>query len=294
MTGASGYLGSHIAHALLETGWDVTGLARPHSKVPTQLEGTAIKWLRHSSLSSLKDDSVVKELSECSCIIHCATNYGRTDFDFLEQLEANLFLPLHLLHVANHLGINYFINTDTLLDKRVSTYSRSKSQFAEWIQNRVGNVRAANISIEHFYGPRDDSTKFVSWLLEKLLFESGEINLTKGMQKRDFIFISDAVDAFLAVINNLESLLKNKYYVEIQLGSGQSLPLRHMVEVCTGLCEADYNRLRFGALPYRENELMNIDVDIEQLIDLGWTPKVPLVEGLRITIDSIKQKGTPK
>jgi nucleoside-diphosphate-sugar epimerase len=145
--------------------------------------------------------------------------------------------------------------------------------------------------LEHFYGPNDDATKFVSWLLKELLFSDGDINLTKGLQKRDFIYISDVVSAFIFIIKNIHMICKDKNYVEIEVGSGQSLPLRHVVELCAGLCAANYDRLKFGALPYRENEMMNIDVNIEPLIDLGWASNVPLVEGLRKTINSTKWNG---
>ena len=55
----------------------------------------------------------------------------------------------------------WFINTDTILDKRINAYSLSKSQFKEWMSFGFENVKFTNIALEHFFGPFDTTTKFV-------------------------------------------------------------------------------------------------------------------------------------
>ena len=42
--------------------------------------------------------------------------------------------------------------------------------------------------------------------------------------------------------------------------------------------------LDFGAIPYRENEVMESEVDLKLISSLGWKPKVSLKKGLELTI----------
>ena len=53
------------------------------------------------------------------------------------------------------------------------------------------NGLCINIGLEHFYGPNDDDSKFVSYIIHNLLNEVEKIDLTKGKQKRYFIYIDD-------------------------------------------------------------------------------------------------------
>jgi predicted glycosyltransferase involved in capsule biosynthesis len=71
-------------------------------------------------------------------------------------------MPLQLLELGKKTRVNCFINTDTILDKRVSYYSLSKNQFREWLELYAKEMICLNVALEHFYGPYDDNTKFVS------------------------------------------------------------------------------------------------------------------------------------
>ena len=216
LTGATGYLGSRIAYSLSQQGYRIVALARPSSHIPSILEDSEIDWFRFSNYPELRNAFKSERIFDrVQIVVHCATNYGRGDITFIDQLEANLFLPLHLLDIADRQHIPYFINTDTILDKRVSIYSRSKDQFSDWIKSGVGKTCALNCVLEHFYGPFDDQTKFLSWLLNSLLFDDCDINLTKGMQKRDFIYVSDVVSAFVLLIEKIDLILAGESYRQI-------------------------------------------------------------------------------
>ena len=54
------------------------------------------------------------------------------------------------------------------------------------------------MKIHHVYGPGDNSDKFIPWLQTSLIKNSGPVNLTSGIQLRDFIYIDDQIKAIYA------------------------------------------------------------------------------------------------
>ena len=136
------------------------------------------------------------------------------------------------------------------------------------------------------YGPKDDKTKFVTWLISELLDNKDEISFTKGEQKRDFIYIDDIVSAYISVLKKRKELNK---FVEFDVGTGEQITIKDFVtktkEIVASLSGKEImTKLNFGAIPYREGELMEIKEDISPLLALGWTPKTTLDEGLEKTI----------
>jgi nucleoside-diphosphate-sugar epimerase len=220
-------------------------------------------------------------------IIHCATNYGRGDVDPAELLDANLIMPLQLLEAGCKAGVRCFVNTDTILDKGVSQYALSKGQFREWLENYGQRLVCVNVALEHFYGPLDNPTKFVSYVVKLLLDGVDRIDLTLGEQKRDFIYIDDIVSAFLVILAHCRSLEGG--YHEFEIGTGQPVTIRSFVELSKELSGNTRTLLNFGAVPYRENEAMEVAVNTAGIRGLGWVPGTSLPEGLARMIAQEKE-----
>jgi nucleoside-diphosphate-sugar epimerase len=220
--------------------------------------------------------------NQIDCILHCATDYGRKKVDPIRTIEANLILPLKLLHAGASNGVSCFINTDSILDKNVSNYSLSKKQFVDWLETYSDRITGINVALEHFYGPDDDPSKFVTYVIDSLLSNVGRLELTLGHQKRDFIYIDDVTQAFMKLIDNVKSFKRGFYRFEV--GSGKPVEIRAFIKLAKKLCENEITFLDFGAIPYRKNEVMNSDVDTSGLKKMGWHPLISLEEGLIKTI----------
>ena len=220
-------------------------------------------------------------------ILHCATNYGTNDTDINNIIQSNLVLPLKLLSLAKKYKIKRFINTDTVLNKKISLYTLSKFQFYEWFNEYSKDLYCCNVKIEHFFGPKDNETKFVISLIKSIL-KKKKIRLTKGEQKRDFIYIKDVVSAFEKIIINSLKIKKGKRTFEI--GTGKSYSIKNIVLLILKLTNRDKKIVSFGALPYRKNELMNIKLNIKRLKKIGWKPNFNLQQGLIETINYYKKK----
>lgn len=284
MTGATGYLGSHVIAKLADPSIEFVVLKRSFSntsRIPKNISYCTFYDLDKQKLSEIFDRH------RFDLILHCATNYGRNETDPLQTVEANLLLPLQLLELGRRHGVNVFVNTDTILDKGVNTYSLSKSQFREWLKEYSKDFICCNVALEHFYGPGDDKSKFVSYVINSFLDRAASIPLTPGYQKRDFIYIDDVVDALALIVGHGVRLEKGFYHYEIGTGSG--VTIREFVELIQALTGNQTTEVKFGAVPYRQNEIMDCHTDISRIKALGWAIKNTLVQGLSRTIQKEKE-----
>jgi len=275
LTGATGFLGNNLLARLVDDGHNVTVIVRETSslqRIARLLDRITVHRIGASSYQDLF------AAGQIETIIHCATNYGRGAVDPAELLDANLIMPLHLLQAGCNAGVRCFINTDTILDKGVSHYALSKNQFREWLENYSQKTVCVNVALEHFYGPLDNPTKFVSFVVKQLLDGVDRIDLTPGEQKRDFIYIDDIVSAFILILGNCPSM--DGGYHEYEIGTGEPVSIRAFVELAKQLSGNTHTLLNFGAVPYRENEAMEVSVDTAGIRALGWEPRTSLAEGL--------------
>ena len=284
LTGATGFLGSHLLKTLLEENLRVIILKRSFS------DTDRIKDCLSSVRSYDADKTPPVDIFTANAIttvLHCATDYGRKHSNPLKIIDANLTMPLSLLYEGGNHGLRAFINTDTVLDKRVNHYALSKNQFAQWLELFSGKLTCVTIALEHFYGPQDDKTKFVSHIIASLLDNVPELALTKGEQKRDFIHIDDVCSGFMAVLRAAGQLPPR--YTRFEMGTGRNIAVRDFVQMIQSLVGNTATRLDFGALPYRANEVMASSVDLSGMTALGWKPQIALEAGLRATIKQEKE-----
>jgi len=285
LTGATGYLGSHLARALVAAGHHVAVLKRVSSSL-AKIE----TLLPQIQLFNIEDglEKPFQVLGRVDVVIHVATCYGRNGENEAVIFEANTAFPLRLLEVAAAYKTQVFINTDTSLDKYLNAYSLSKKQFMEWgrffaVRNKL---RFLSLRLEHFYGPGDDDSKFTSHVIKSCLDNVPELKLTLGEQIRDFIYIDDAVSAYLLLLEKLNQF--NEWFVEFDVGSGEAVTVREFVERIHHLT-GSRTELKFGAVPYRDGEVMYSNADTGFLKGLGWHRQVGLEQGIINTMEGYAQ-----
>ena len=284
LTGGSGFLGSNLLRRLLSLGHELFCIKRETSSLErVKIFKHKIKWF---NVETSDFDEIISSY-KIEGIIHCATDYGRKQLNPIQTIETNLILPLKLLHAAANNNVLVFINTDTVLDKRVDTYSLSKRQFSEWLEKYSNDILTINVALEHFYGPFDNDSKFVTYVILKMLGNEDSIDFTLGLQKRNFVYIEDVIDAFIVLLNNINKL-DNSFH-NFEVGTEDSVTIKDFVGLVKKLCNNNTTDLNFGAINYRENEVMNTNTNIEKLKSLGWFPRFSLEDGLKNTIDVEKK-----
>lgn len=75
-----------------------------------------------------------------------------------------------------------------------------------------------------------------------------------------------------------------------EIGTGQSMKLKNFVKLVKSIVQDNDTVLNFGAIPYRENEVMSSKADITEIGKLKWKPQYTLEEGLLRTISMEKDR----
>jgi CDP-paratose synthetase len=273
LTGASGFFGSHLVKGFLNDGYRIFAYKRKSSDL-WRLKDVVeqVEWFDAGDLRK------PFEVAKINHVVHTSTCYGRSGELASEVVAVNLLFPLMVFELATFFNSDTFLNTDTILNKSLNFYSLSKSHFCDWLMQLAKNTKVINVKLEHIYGPFDDNKKFISYVIEQCAHNVKELPLTLGEQKRDFVYVDDVVSAYKCILKNHKQLVHN--YNHIEVGSGQSVRVRDVVEFVAKHLNSK-TKLLFGALPYRESEIMDSFVDLQWLKSLGWSPQYSFEKGLK-------------
>ncbi|MFQ1966701.1 NAD-dependent epimerase/dehydratase family protein [Aeromonas veronii] len=276
ITGIGGYLGSQLANALI-TEHEISGTIRYSSKLArvnnkekmTFIDVEKTDWIEQ--VKKLKPDIV----------INTATSYGRNSELLSSMIDANIVFPQKILECMEVDTV--FINCGTSLPPSVSLYSLTKNQFVELAKKhcRSNRVKFVNLRLEHFFGAGDDITKFTSYIIHQCL-ANRPLELTEGTQMRDFIYIEDVISAFDFILASLHQL---DLFEEIDIGSGLAIKVRDFVELVASITSST-SKIKFGAIPIRDNELMYSCANILKLKELGWAVKYSLDEAIHNIVET--------
>lgn len=277
ITGINGFLGSSLAKAL-SAEYNIVGL---EYSLENLFRIADSNYKVYSAKDGIPHELFLEQ--KIDIIIHTATFYGKNNEDYSQMFNANLHSPFSLLDKAILNGCKLFINTDTVLDRFVSTYALTKRHFQEWLYLRKNEIKVINMRLEHFYGLGMSDNNFISGMLKKLLLNKPVIDLTLGEQKRDFVFINDVVNAYQTVLNNL-SMLEGKF-MDFDVATGNLITIRELLLQMKYLTKSN-TKLNFGAIPYRSNELMQSTSNNSALLKLSWQPKTNIKNGLIEIISS--------
>lgn len=279
LTGSTGFLGSYLLKSFVKSGYEVIALKRSTSN--TYRINDYLKKVTLYNIDKVNLEDIFKK-HKINIVINTVTNYGRIDNKISSILDTNLIFGLKLLEESVNSNAKAFINTDTLLERNINAYALSKAQLVDWMKFLSNKqTKMINIKIEHMYGALDDENKFIYWLINKLKQNVEKIDLTSGVQKRDFIYIDDIVSAYEIIIQNINTFSN---YEEFELGSGNSIEVKNFVEKIyqeISNKQTLSTKLNFGAVSYRDNENMNIQANIEKLTNLAWKPKVSIEDGIK-------------
>lgn len=291
LTGISGFLGSHLAAALVRRRHVVVGLKRRQSDI-SRLSALVDRIKLIDSDGGLTP--VFEGNSDINLVIHTATSYGHNQEPLSDIVAANVVMPLKLLEWASGQGNCAFINTDTYFCKASNAYQyRSNYILTKKLFLDLGmkvatanNSTFCNMRIEHMYGPQDGNQKFTTGMVRQMLDGVQEIKLTPGMQVRDFVHVDDVVEAYLCVIKAIQGN-SIRGFNHFEVGSGELCTIKEFVTMVRKITGSE-SRLVFGGLSYRESEIMHSQANLDSLYSLGWQPKVKLTAGIRAFVASCR------
>ncbi len=288
VTGAGGFLGSHLTRELVARGASVHALVRPDRDYP-----------RLAGLSPLRADvsdleSVLKAVRAARprIVFHLAASTDRQrSLRALDGLvRANIEATLNVLRASASCGVENLVYTGTVDEygrghtpfseaqqaDPLTPYAASKATGTLWCQTMSRSVGLNCISARLFmvYGPGQTGDFFIPQLLASVA--SGQpLKMTKGGQTRDFTWVGDNIEALLRL--GLRPDLGGEIF---NVCSGQETSLKGVVETLSEVLGRPVP-VEMGAIPYRDSELFRSWGSPAKLLgEVGYRPSTTLREGL--------------
>lgn len=286
VTGATGYIGSHLVRALVGYGWHVHVIVRPSSQMAA-LQNVVDQIKLHVHDGSTSGMVKILERSRPSVVFHIAAMVsGEHRADEVDDLlTANVLFSTQLIEGMFRSGVKNIVNTETFWQFRngseeyspVCLYAATKQAFNAILKYYVesGYLNALSLMLYDTYGG-DDTRKKLFFLLKQSIRQKRQIDLTPGEQIVDIVHIDDVIDAYLRAGEILLSSTRGRLDT-YAVSSGHRMSLRQLVELI-GHESGNKINVNWGGKPYRTNEVMKPAV---RTWLPNWKPKVSLVDGLR-------------
>ena len=292
VTGATGYIGSHLAKRLVQEHFEVHVIIRPESELSRlkEIEGKLqVHYHDGTTENMLK---IVKD-SNPSVVFHLAAQVivQHTHKDIEPLITSNILFGTQLLESASICQVPYFINTSTYWQhynnknySPVCLYAATKKAFEDIIQfyTETTNLRAITLKLFDIYGPNDPRDKLFP-LLIKSLHSQEPLSMTPGNQLLDLLYIDDVIEAYIISGKHFDnnSDFDHQYYL---ISSGQLISLGDAVTLFESIISKPL-KIEWGNKPYHPRQIMTPSIKGEKLP--GWNPKIGLREGLKKTIKGI-------
>jgi dTDP-glucose 4,6-dehydratase len=308
ITGAAGFIGSHLSERFLKEGYAVLGV----DNFLTGREQNLAEAKKHSDFRFEKAD-VVERFDfknpfggKFSWVLHFACPASPIDFESLaeEILEVDSKGTLNALGFAKKEGAGFFLAStsevygDPLVHPQQeeywgnvsstgprSCYDETKrfSEAAVMVYHRKYGLDTRIVRIFNTYGPRMrlNDGRVVPELCSQALRGKKLTLHGDGSQTRSFCFVSDLVDGIF-------KMTQTKEHMPINLGNPVELTVKEFANVVQDLAGT---KLEIDYLPAREDDPRRRCPDISKAKRLlGWEPKVPVKDGLRLTMEAFRKE----
>lgn len=169
--------------------------------------------------------------------------------------------------------------------KPTTLYGKSKllcSQIASELCSNLG-MKYSWFRLFSVYGPDDNHEWLIQYLIKEMLFHK-VINVTKGDQKWDYLYVDDISKMLHKLI------ISDKECGICNLGSGNSVPVKNLILKIKELTNSN-SVINFGAIKYRNDQVMLMQANIQKLSSiLNWIPETNFDIGLKNTVDFLIKK----
>jgi len=305
ITGAGGFIGSHLAEELVRQGEEVRAFVRYNSRDERGLLEDSPQEIQSQIeivSGDLKDpDGVRKAVKGCSKIFHLgaliAIPYSYIHpFDFI---QTNVVGTCHLLNAClEENALERFVHTSTSevygtaqyipIDEKhplraQSPYAASKIAADKLVESYYLSFGFPVATIRPFntFGPRQSLRSVIPTIISQAI-ESRKIRLGNTQPRRDFLFVKDTVRGFIQVGKCDGAVGK-----VVNVGTGTDISIRELVKKVLALMgkkaevEVEDRRIR-----PEESEVMQLlsDTRLAQKL-FQWAPRYTLEEAMRETIE---------
>ncbi|MCH2114559.1 MAG: SDR family NAD(P)-dependent oxidoreductase [Pirellulales bacterium] len=302
VTGAGGFIGSHLAEKLTEAGANVRALVHYNSR---GRQG----WLDESPVQSeieiIAGDitdagSVMQAMDDCEFVFHLAALIA-IPYSYVapaSYIQTNVVGTLNVLEAAKRLGTERVVHTSTsevygtALQIPISEehplqgqspYSASKIGADKLAESYFRSFGLPVVTVRPFntFGPRQSARAVLPTIITQCL-QGGTVRLGSLTPTRDLNYVANTTEGFMLAAEPSEAIGKT-----INLGSGNEISVGDLAKTIAKLMdceiniECDQDRVRPSK---SEVERLLADNSLARTL-IGWQPRVNLIEGLQKTID---------
>lgn len=294
VTGASGFIGSHVLAALDHRDAELHGIGRNPSKF---LNAGRVNWHQVDLQDSVQTDALMRKVRP-DLLIHLAWDTTPGDYwksiDNIRWLESTLRL-VRLFHEYGGervVGVGscaeYEWSKGTLVEYQTqlsyqTTYATCKNYAHALLQDysEKTGLSYAWARLFFLYGPHEQEGRLVPYVINSILTGS-DVVLKNGAIKRDYLYVGDAAKALVC-------LLESSYNGVINIGSGKGIRLDRLAERIADMIPGE-TEIRSESASFAE-EYPLVRASIELIRHQGWSPSTPLDEGIRSAIDWWKKRS---
>ena len=303
ITGATGFVGSHLAELCVKKGFEVIAFDRYNPNYNLGwLEKSKYKDDINFVFGDIRDyDSVLKTMKGCKIVFHLAALIG-IPYSYLSPqayLKTNVEGTYNILESSKHLDIEQTIITSTSevygtaqyipIDEKhpisaQSPYSASKISadqlaisYYNSFQLPIKIIRPFNV-----YGPRQSGRAVIPSIIIQALNNKKEIKLGNVEPSRDFTYVTDTCNAFLDILK-----IKNFFGNTLNVGSNNEYTIN---DIAKKILDQLNSKANIKKEPQRtrspNSEVVRLVCDNSNLLkNTQWKPKVKIEKGLDMTIN---------
>ena len=301
VTGADGFIGSHLTEALVRAGYDVKAFVLYNSF-------NSWGWLDHCSsdvkgkfevfAGDIRDPHGVKEaMKGCDAVLHLAAliaipySYHSPD----TYVDTNVKGTLNVLQAARELGVRRLVHTSTsevygtakfvpITENHPlqgqSPYSATKIAADQLVYSFYASFDLPVVIARPFntYGPRQSARAVIPTIITQIANGKKQIKLGAVLPTRDFNFVKDTVAGFIAALESDKGCGE-----EINFGSNFEISVGDTARLIAETMNADIEILTDEVrLRPKHSELERLWADNSKARELfGWSPRYAGREGFK-------------
>jgi len=295
VTGASGFVGTHLVRSLVRQGFDVVSVSRQSGFQEDK---------RHFRLN-LHDVAAVSKLFRqfhFPSVVHLAAAAVSAEAENFEEMAAvNTLATSALGRTALAHSVERFVHVGSAFEYRPQAHPMDEStplgapnlygasKAAGWMLldtlHRLEGLPLVTFRPFSIYGPCENPAKLVPYVISQAL--RGEpIRLTLGNQVRDYVFVEDVVDALRLGLTG--PAVPGQVY-NIGAGPQEAKSIRQMVEEILTAMSVPLRLCWFDrAARSRRDPPYLVSDPTKAHVELGWRPRVRFEDGLAATLEFYK------
>lgn len=301
VTGGAGFIGSSIAHKLIELNFKVLILDNLHTGRKKNIPKRA-KFIK----CNLQSYTAIKQIFQKYKINHifhqaALANVRESIIKPKKYIDINLIGSLNLLELSKQYNVKSFTfassggcvygqskripTSENAIISPLDPYGATKSNFETYldIYHRLHGINYTSLRYANVYGPRQNpfGEAGVISIFSKLLLNNSQVTINgDGENIRDFVYIDDVVDANILA-------MKKSANCSLNVGTGKGITINNLYKNLRKIIGSDL-RPFYG--PEKEGEVKKSTLNIKKIKNLyGWKPKTKFNKGLIKTIEHIKK-----